>query len=67
MRYFPVALPFLLFFAIFLVVLIIAIEVGVLRYAYDIMGVGRRHMLARGYYGSREDRDDSWPLKYWSE
>ncbi len=46
MHYFPVALPFLLFFAIFLVVLIIAIEVGILRYAYERMGVGRRHMFA---------------------
>ena len=46
MHYFPVAFPFLLFFAIFLVVLIIAIEVGILRYAYERMGVGSRHMLA---------------------
>ncbi|MGA2107183.1 MAG: DUF1614 domain-containing protein [Syntrophorhabdales bacterium] len=46
MHYFPVAFPFLLFFAIFLVALIIAIEIGILRYAYERMGVGSRHMFA---------------------
>lgn len=46
MNYFPVGLPFLLVFALFLVVLIILVEIGLLRYAYERIGVGRRHMFA---------------------
>ena len=46
MHYFPIALPFLLLFAILFVFLILFIEVGVLRYAYERIGVGRRHMFA---------------------
>jgi len=46
MHYFPIGLPFLLVFALFLVVLIILVEIGLLRYAYERIGVGRRHMFA---------------------
>ncbi len=46
MHYFPIALPFLLLFALLFVFLIIFLEIGVLRYAYERMGVGRRHMFA---------------------
>ena len=46
MYYFPVAPLFLIFFILFLAVLIVAVEFGVLRYAYERMGVGKRHMLA---------------------
>ena len=54
-HYFPLALPFLLIFVLLLVVLIAVIEVGILRYAYHRMGVGRRHMfllLALTFFGS---------------
>jgi uncharacterized membrane protein len=44
MHYFPVALPFMILFAVLLVVLIAVIEVGVLRYAYHKIGIGPRHM-----------------------
>jgi uncharacterized membrane protein len=46
MHYFPIALPFLLLFAFLFVFLIIIIEIGILRYAYESIGVGRRHMFA---------------------
>ncbi len=46
MNYFPVALPFLLLFALLFIFVIIVIEVGILRYAYERIGVGRRHMFA---------------------
>jgi uncharacterized membrane protein len=46
LHYFPIALPFLLLFALFLVFLVLLIEVGILRYAYQRIGVGRRHMFA---------------------
>ena len=46
MHYFPIALPFLLLFALFLVFLVVLIEVGILRYAYQRIGIGRRHMFA---------------------
>jgi len=46
MYYFPLAPLFLLFFILFLAVVIVAIEFGVLRYAYERMGVGKRHMFA---------------------
>jgi uncharacterized membrane protein len=45
-HYFPIAVPFLLLFALLFVFLIIFLEIGVLRYAYERMGVGRRHMFA---------------------
>ena len=44
MHYFPIALPFLILFSIFLIFLIAAIEVGILRYAYHRIGIGQRHM-----------------------
>ena len=46
MQYFPIGLPFLIVFALFLVVVIILVEIGLLRYAYERIGVGRRHMFA---------------------
>jgi len=45
-HYFPIALPFLLLFALLFFVLIIFIEIGILRYAYERIGVGRRYMFA---------------------
>lgn len=55
MQYFPIGLPFLLVFALFLIVLIVLVEIGLLRYAYERIGVGRRHMfalLALSFFGS---------------
>jgi len=46
LHYIPIALPFLIFFAFLFAILIILIEIDILRYAYDRMGVGRRHMFA---------------------
>lgn len=46
MHYFPIALPFLFLFALLFVFLIVFIEIGILRYAYERIGVGRRHMFA---------------------
>ncbi len=46
MHYFPVAFPFLLAFVVLLAFLIISVEIGILRYAYERIGVGRRHMFA---------------------
>jgi len=45
-NYFPIALPFLLLFALLFLFLIVFIEIGILRYAYERIGVGRRHMFA---------------------
>jgi uncharacterized membrane protein len=45
-NYFPIALPFLLLFALIFIFLIVFIEIGILRYAYERIGVGRRHMFA---------------------
>ena len=55
MHYFPIALPFLLLFALFLVFLVVLIEIGILRYAYQRIGIGRRHMfllLVLSFFGS---------------
>lgn len=55
MHYFPIGLPFLLVLALFLVLLIVLLEIGLLRYAYERIGVGRRHMfalLALSFFGS---------------
>jgi uncharacterized membrane protein len=55
MHYFPIGLPFLLILAVLLVVLIVLLEVGLLRYAYERIGLGRRHMfalLALSFFGS---------------
>jgi uncharacterized membrane protein len=46
MHYFPITLPFVLIFALLLVFLIILVEVRILRYAYQRIGVGQRHMFA---------------------
>ncbi len=46
MQYFPLTLPFLLMFALFLVFLVLFIEIGLLTYAYERIGIGRRHMFA---------------------
>jgi uncharacterized membrane protein len=55
MHYFPITLPFLLVFAVFLAFLIILVEIGILRYAYHKIGIGQRHMfllLALSFFGS---------------
>ncbi len=44
MHYFPITLPFLIFFLILLAFLVMAVEIGILRYAYHRIGVGQRHM-----------------------
>ncbi len=46
MHYFPIALPFLFILALFFIFLIFLIEVRVLRYAYQKIGLGSRHMFA---------------------
>ena len=46
MHYIPIALPLLVLFAFLFAFLIILIEIDILRYTYDRMGVGRRHMFA---------------------
>lgn len=46
MHYFPIAAPFLLIFAALLLFLIVVVEVGILRYAYQRVGIGHRHMFA---------------------
>jgi uncharacterized membrane protein len=46
MHYFPLTLPFLLMFALFIVFLVLFIEIGLLTYAYERIGIGRRHMFA---------------------
>jgi uncharacterized membrane protein len=43
-HYFPVALPFLILFGGFLALLIALVEIGILRYAYNRIGIGPRHM-----------------------
>ena len=44
MHYFPIALPFLFLFALLLLLVFAAVEVGILRYAYHRIGIGSRHM-----------------------
>ncbi len=46
MHYFPLALPFLLVLSFFFIILLIFIEIGILEYAYEKIGIGRRHMFA---------------------
>jgi uncharacterized membrane protein len=46
MHYFPLALPFLLFLGFFFFFIFFLIEAGILRYAYEKIGIGRRHMFA---------------------
>ncbi len=45
MHYFPVTLPFLLFFIFLFVFLIALIEIRVLSYAYERMGISKRYVL----------------------
>ena len=55
MHYFPIAFPFLALFALLLIFLIAAVEIGILRYAYHKIGIGQRHMfllLALSFAGS---------------
>ena len=44
LNFFPLALPFLLAFIFLLVLLVAAIEIGILEYAYAKMGVDRRYI-----------------------
>jgi uncharacterized membrane protein len=44
LHFFPLALPFLLAFFFLLVLLVTAIEIGILEYAYAKMGVDRRYV-----------------------
>ncbi len=46
LHYFPLAAPFLLAFFLFLAVLIVFIEVGVLEYAYERIGINRRYVFS---------------------
>jgi len=46
MHYFPIAMPFLFIFFLLFFFLVFLIEIGILRYAYEKMGIGPRHMLA---------------------
>ena len=46
MHYFPMTIAFLLFLLLLFVFLIIAIEVGILSYAYQRMGIDRRYVFS---------------------
>jgi uncharacterized membrane protein len=46
MHYFPISLPFVLLFLFLFIFLIIFIEVGILSYAYQRMGIDRRHLFS---------------------
>jgi uncharacterized membrane protein len=46
MQYFPVTLPFLFFLLFLFVALIILIEINILRYAYEKIGVNRHYVFA---------------------
>jgi uncharacterized membrane protein len=46
MHYFPLALPFILAFALLVFVMIALLELGLLKYAYERMGVPPRYVLA---------------------
>ncbi|HQU14673.1 MAG: hypothetical protein B7Z66_04930 [Chromatiales bacterium 21-64-14] len=43
-NYFPLALPFFLFLLVAFIVLLVLLEVGVLRYAYERIGIDRRYV-----------------------
>ncbi len=45
-QYFPLAAPFLLAFFFFLVLLVFFVEVGVLEYAYESIGINRRYVFS---------------------
>ena len=46
MHYFPITFAFFLVFALLFIFLFVLIEVGILQYAYDRIGINRRHMFA---------------------
>ena len=46
MHYFPLALPFIVFLFLLIVVLITMIEIGIIRYAYEKIGINRRYVFA---------------------
>jgi len=46
MHYFPTTLPFLLMLFFIFLVLLILIEIGILGYAYQRLGINRRYILA---------------------
>jgi uncharacterized membrane protein len=46
MHYMPLALPFFLMLFSFFVLLIILVEIGILRYAYEKIGIDRRYIFA---------------------
>jgi uncharacterized membrane protein len=46
MHYMPLALPFFLMLFFLFVLLIILIEIGILQYAYEKIGIDRRHIFA---------------------
>ncbi|MGA7876246.1 MAG: DUF1614 domain-containing protein [Desulfoferrobacter sp.] len=43
MSYFPIALPFLFILAVLFIFLFVLIEIGILEYAYERIGLDRRH------------------------
>ena len=43
-QYFPLALPFLLFFLLLVGFLVVLVEIGILRYAYERIGIHPRHI-----------------------
>ena len=46
MHYFPLSLPFVVIFVFLFLFLIGFVEVGILSYAYQRMGIGRRHLFS---------------------
>ena len=44
MQYFPMALPVLLFLLVVFVVVLILVEINVLKYAYQKMGIDQRYV-----------------------
>jgi len=45
LQYFPLAVPFILAFFLLVAVLLVLIEIGILRYAYEKIGIHRRYVL----------------------
>src|SRR5438552_6061229 len=44
LHFFPLTLPFVLFFFLLVSTLIVVIEIGILEYAYEKMGINRRYI-----------------------
>src|SRR5215469_5858234 len=44
MHYFPIALPFLLAFWLLFALVVALIQIGILQYAFETMGISRRYM-----------------------